>query len=134
MMRSNRTAFVSFHSLGLGPSDFEALEVLIHKGPLPVNALGQKIRFTSGSISVAIDRLEAKGLVERKDDPADRRARIVHLTEPGRKLIECAFREHAAALDHATSGLSETERTTALRLLKKLGTKAARLQPRRSAA
>jgi len=56
MMRSNRTAFVSFHSLGLGPSDFEALEVLIHKGPLPVNALGQKIRFTSGSISVAIDR------------------------------------------------------------------------------
>ena len=92
------------------------------------------MRLTSGSISVAIEGLEAEGLVKRKDDPAERRARVVHLTEPGRKLIECAFREHAAALDPATTGLSETERTTAVRLLKKLGTKAARLQPRRSAA
>lgn len=127
-------AFESIHSLGLGLSDFGALELLLHKGPLPVNVLGQKIRLTSGSISIAIDRLQEKGLVERKDDPADRRSRIVHLTAQGRKLIECAFTEHAAAMEHATSGLSRTERATAIRLLKKLGTKAAALQPRRSAA
>jgi MarR family transcriptional regulator, 2-MHQ and catechol-resistance regulon repressor len=127
-------ALDSIHSLGLGLSDFGALEVLLHKGPLPVNALGQKIRLTSGSISIAIDRLEEKGLVERKDDPEDRRARIVHLTAQGRKLIECAFTEHAAAMEHATSGLSGTERTSTIRLLKKLGTKAAALQPKRSAA
>ena len=119
---------------GLGLSDFMVLEVLLHKGPLPVNALGQKIRLTSGSISIAIDRLEEKGLVERKDDPDDRRARIVHLTAQGCKLIECAFTEHAAAMEYATSGLSGGERTTAIRLLKKLGTKAAALQPKRSAA
>src|SRR6267378_952080 len=82
-------ALDNIHSLGLGLSDFGVLEVLLHKGPLPVNALGQKIRLTSGSISIAIDRLEEKGLVERKDDPEDRRARIVHLTAQGRKLIKC---------------------------------------------
>jgi MarR family 2-MHQ and catechol resistance regulon transcriptional repressor len=125
--------FESIHSLGLGLSDFGVLELLLHKGPSPVNALGQKIRLTSGSISIAIDRLEKKGLVERKDDPEDRRSRIVHLTAQGRKLIECAFTEHAAAMEHATSGLSATERATAIRILKKLGTKAAALQPKRSA-
>ena len=86
-------ALDNIHSLGLGLSDFGVLEVLLHKGPLPVNALGQKIRLTSGSISIAIDRLEEKALVERKDDPKDRRARIVHLTAQGRKLIKCAFSE-----------------------------------------
>src|SRR5437016_5624961 len=99
-------ALDNIHSIGLGLSDFGVLEVLLHKGPLPVNALGQKIRLTSGSISIAIDRLEEKGLVERKDDPDDRRARIVHLTAQGCKLIECAFTEHAAAMEYATSGLS----------------------------
>jgi len=127
-------ALENIHSLGIGLSDFGALEVLLHKGPSPVNAIGQKIRLTSGSISIAIDRLEEKGLVERKDDPQDRRARIVHLTAQGRKLIECAFNEHAAAMEHATSGLSGTERATAIRLLKKLGNQAAKLQPKRSAA
>ena len=127
-------AFEHIHSLGLGLSDFGVLEVLLHKGPLPVNVLGQKIRLTSGSISIAIDRLEEKGLVERKDDPEDRRARIVHLRAQGRKLIKCAFNEHAAAMEYATSGLSRTERATAIQLLKKLGNHAAALQPRRSAA
>ena len=127
-------ALENIHSLGLGLSDFGTLEVLLHKGPTPVNAIGQKIRLTSGSISIAIDRLEEKGLVERKDDPQDRRARIVHLTAQGRKLIECAFSEHAAAMNRATSGLSGAERTLAIQLLKKLGTKAAELQPKGSAA
>ncbi len=127
-------AFANIHSLGLGLSDFGVLEVLLHKGPLPVNVLGQTIRLTSGSISIAIDRLEEKGLVERKDDPDDRRARIVHLTAEGRKLIAFAFADHAAAMEHATSGLTGAERITAIRLLKKLGAKAAALQPTGSAA
>jgi MarR family 2-MHQ and catechol resistance regulon transcriptional repressor len=127
-------AHQSIQSLGLGLSDFGVLEVLLHKGPLPVNNLGAKIRLTSGAISVAIDRLEEKGLVERKDDPGDRRTRIVHLTPQGRKLIACAFAEHAAAMERAASGLSRSERIEAIRLLKKLGAKAVELQPSRSAS
>src|SRR5271166_6065307 len=84
-------ALRNISSLGLGLSDFGILEILLHKGPLPVNSIGEKVRLTSGSISVAIDRLARKGLVKRQNDPKDRRTRVVHLTAEGRKLIECAF-------------------------------------------
>ena len=109
------------HSLGLGFSDFAVLEVLLHKGPAPVNRIGELVHLTSGSITAAIDRLERKSLVARGADPSDRRARVVHLTEAGRALIECAFRDHAAAMEAATSGLSAAERGAAVALLKKLG-------------
>ena len=109
------------HSLGLGFSDFAVLEVLLHKGPAPVNTIGQLVHLTSGSITAAIDRLERKSLVARGTDPSDRRARVVHLTEAGRALIECAFRDHATAMEAATSGLSAAERGVAVELLKKLG-------------
>jgi MarR family 2-MHQ and catechol resistance regulon transcriptional repressor len=108
-------------SLGLGFSDFAVMEYLLHKGPSPVNIIGAKIRLSSGSITAAIDRLERKGMVERRDDPADRRARIVHLTAEGRKVIECAFADHEAAMERATSGLTPEERTLAIGLLRKLG-------------
>jgi MarR family 2-MHQ and catechol resistance regulon transcriptional repressor len=111
-------------TLGLGFSDFAVLEVLLHKGPSPVNTIGQRVYLTSGSITAAVDRLEAKGLVQRCGDPADRRARVVHLTERGRKLIEEAFAQHQAAMETATAGLSPEERAQAIVLLKKLGLRA----------
>jgi MarR family 2-MHQ and catechol resistance regulon transcriptional repressor len=105
----------------LGDSDFRVLEVLLHKGPLPVNTIGPKVWLTPGSISVAVDRLVAKGLVVRKDDAGDRRVRRVELTAKGRALIVRGFREHAAAMEDAAGGLSKKERLMLLRLLKKLG-------------
>ena len=105
----------------LGDSDFRVLEVLLHKGPLPVNTVGPKVWLTPGSISVAVDRLVEKGLVSRKDHPDDRRVRQVELTAKGRALITRGFREHAAAMETAISVLSKNERLTLLRLLKKLG-------------
>ena len=109
------------HLLGLGFSDFAVLEALLHKGPTPVNTIGERVHLTSGSITAAIDRLERKLLVERCKDAADRRAQVVHLTEAGRKMIECAFRDHAKAMEAATSGLTAAERGEAVTLLKKLG-------------
>src|SRR5579864_486251 len=70
----------------LGDSDFRVLEVLLHKGPLPVNTIGPKVWLTPGSISVAIDRLEKKGLVRRKNTD-DRRVRLVELTAKGREHV-----------------------------------------------
>jgi MarR family transcriptional regulator, 2-MHQ and catechol-resistance regulon repressor len=106
-------------------SDFAVLEALLHKGVLPVNEIGRKVLLTSGSITVAVDRLEAKGLVERRASADDRRARIVHLTKEGRKLITRAYAEHAADMERLASGLSPSERATLIRLLKKIGYKAA---------
>lgn len=109
------------HSIGLGLSDFGVLEILLHKGPQPVNTIGGMLRLTSGSITAAIDRLERKGLVERSQDERDRRARLVHLTAAGRSLIVCAFADHERAMEQATAGLTARERAEAAWLLKKLG-------------
>ena len=56
----------SISGLRMGSSDFAVLEALLHKGPLLVNEIGKKVLLTSGSITVAVDRLETKGLVERR--------------------------------------------------------------------
>lgn len=114
-------------SLPLGMSEFAILEALLHKGPLPVNTLGGLVRLTSGSASVAIDRLEKKGLVQRKNHPHDRRTRVVHLTATGRKLIRSAFEEHAAAMEQAAASIPHRDRVQLVALLKKLGFKAAGL-------
>ena len=104
----------------LGESDFRVLEGLLHKGPMPVNTIGPKVWLTPGSISVAVDRLEKKALVKRKNTD-DRRVRLVELTAKGRALITEIFREHAAAMEEAAGVLSKEERLMLMRLLKKLG-------------
>src|SRR6266481_321926 len=116
----------SISKLELGASDFAVLEAVLHKGPLPVNEIGKKVQLTSGSITVAVDRLEAKGLVERRAHSTDRRAKIVHLTREGRKLITPAYADHAADLERlASASLTRAERETLIRLLKKIGYEAA---------
>jgi MarR family transcriptional regulator, 2-MHQ and catechol-resistance regulon repressor len=128
LMKSHRAlsrhAQRSVDSAEMGLSEFAALELLLHKGPQPVNAIGRRIDLTSGSITSAVDRLEKRGLVERGADPDDRRARVVRLTAKGKALITKVFAGHKAAMDRAAAGLSAAERTTLIQLLKKLGTSA----------
>ncbi len=111
----------SIESSGLGFSDFATLEVLLHKGPMPVNVIGEKVLLTSGSITTAVDRLERRKLVERHASETDRRLRVVHLTPQGRQLIESVFEKHIAALEKATNGLTAAEKNELIGLLKKLG-------------
>jgi MarR family transcriptional regulator, 2-MHQ and catechol-resistance regulon repressor len=116
----------SILKLELCGSDFAVLEALLHKGPLPVNEIGKKVLLTSGSITVAVDRLETKGFVERRAHGTDRRARIVHLTKEGRKVITRAYADHAADMERlASASLTRAERKTLIGLLKKIGYQAA---------
>jgi len=116
----------SIAQLEMCGSDFAVLEALLHKGPLPVNEIGKKVLLTSGSITVAVDRLEKKGFVERRAHGSDRRARIVHLTKEGEKVIKRVFADHAADMEHlAAASLTRGERQTLIRLLKKIGYEAA---------
>ena len=118
----------SVSELEMCGSDFAVLEALLHKGPLPINEIGKKVLLTSGSITVAVDRLETKGLVERRAHGTDRRARIVHLTKVGRKVITRAYADHAADMERlASASLTRAERKTLIRLLKKIGYEAAAL-------
>src|SRR6184192_3393588 len=126
-----RLATRSIESSEVCLSDFGVLELLLHKGPQPVNEIGRRIELTSGAITTAVDRLESRGLVKREAHASDRRARIVRLTAAGEQQAAKIFAGHKAAMDLAASGLSKTERATLIELLKKLGTSAgARAAPR----
>jgi MarR family 2-MHQ and catechol resistance regulon transcriptional repressor len=109
---------------GLGDSDFRVLEVLLHKGPMPVNAIGPKVGLNSGSVSVAVDRLYKKGLVSRFESPRDRRVRTVALTEKGRKMFLPLFRRHAALIKRAFHDVSSEELQQLEVVLKKVGKRA----------
>ncbi len=125
MMKAHRSlerlATQSIESFDVGLSDFGVMEMLLHKGAQPVNAIGRRIGLTSGAITAAVDRLESCKLVRREAHPSDRRARVVRLTARGREQAAKLFAGHKKAIDMAASGLSKGERGMLIRLLKKLG-------------
>ena len=127
MRALTRYAAAGIEETGLGLSDFGVLEVLLHKGPLPVNAIGPIVDLTPGSISIAVDRLFEKGLVSRIESTEDRRVRIVALTARGKDLIGSAFRKHAGQMRKAFSELSPEELRDLDTALKKVGKRAAAL-------
>jgi MarR family 2-MHQ and catechol resistance regulon transcriptional repressor len=102
-------------------SDFGVLEVLLHKGPLAVNEIGEKVLLTSGSMTAALDRLERRGLLEREEGAEDRRVRVARLTATGRTVIRDAFEDHKRAMEEAASGMAEEDRETLIGLLRQLG-------------
>src|SRR5206468_864354 len=127
MRALTRYAAAGIEETGLGDSDFRVLEVLLHKGPLPVNTIGPIVDLTPGSISIAVDRLFAKGLVSRVESAEDRRVRIVALTPRGKTLIDSAFRKHSAQMKRVFSELSPEELRGLETTLKKIGKRAAAL-------
>ena len=131
MMKAMRAltkyAAAGIEETGLGLSDFGVLEILLHKGPLPVNTIGPIVDLTPGSISIAVDRLVAKGLVSRVESAQDRRVRIVALTLRGKDLIVPAFRKHSGQMRKVFSELSPDELRGLEVALKKVGKRAAAL-------
>lgn len=117
---------------GISDTDFRVLEVLLHKGPLPVNTIGPKVHLTPGSISVAVDRLLEKGLVSRCESSEDRRVRIVALTKSGKDLIVPIFRKHAAEIGRVFADASPKELEILESVLKKAGMRARALSEERS--
>jgi MarR family transcriptional regulator, 2-MHQ and catechol-resistance regulon repressor len=108
-------------------TDFAALEALLHKGPLTITELQNKVLLASGSMTAAVDRLENRGLLVRKSTPSDRRARVLELTREGRRLAESCFGRHADDLEALMSVLSSQEKTELYSSLKKIGLRAAQM-------
>src|SRR5271155_838391 len=111
----------SITSQGLILSDFMVLEVLLHKGPLTMSVIGEKVLLASASMTSAIDRLEKRGLVLRRSCNSDRRIRLVELTAEGRGFIEEIYARHEKDLQFVMAGLSDEERRTMYEGLKKIG-------------
>ena|SRR5436190_18733398 len=91
---------------------------------LKMNALSELLMVTGGNVTAIVDQLEKEGLVERLDEPADRRAFRIRLTRAGDRAFAEMARGHEAWVVEMLSGLSRKEHDALLGLLAKLKTSA----------
>lgn len=110
-----------FSELGLTVSQFGALEALHHLGPLYQKDLARKILKSTGNITMVVDNLEKRGLVERIRDKEDRRHYFVRITRQGVRLIASFFPGHVARIVKEMGVLSKAEQEELGRLCKKVG-------------
>ena len=106
---------------GLSESEFTVMELLYHKGRVPMQRIGEKMLVTSGGITYTVDKLEAKGYLSRVACPEDRRVTYAELTEAGRSRFDEIFPAHASAIESIMRGLTAEEKRQAIALIKKLG-------------
>jgi MarR family transcriptional regulator, 2-MHQ and catechol-resistance regulon repressor len=111
---------------GLGLSEFAVLEVLYHKGPLPLGQIRDRILVTGASTTYVVKKLEDRGLMRRRVCTEDQRVVFGELTAKGRALIDEVFPAHVERLQQAMAGLSVSQKREASRLLRALSLHARR--------
>ena len=121
----NRHSRTSIARFGLGVTEFGVLEVLYHKGELPVCQVQQRILVESSSTTYVVDKLCDRGLVRRQQSPTDRRVTLLSLTAAGRRIIERIFPAHAETMRRAVGALSPQDQIKTIELLRALGLGAA---------
>lgn len=105
---------------GITRADFDVLATLRRSGKpyrLTPTALSRALMISSGGTTKRIDRLEARGLLQRSDDPNDRRGVVVELTPRGVKLVDDAVEAHVADEQRVLAPLRAADRKTLVRLL-----------------
>ena len=122
----------SIARFGLGTTEFGVLEVLYHKGSLPVCEVQRRILVESSSTTYVVDKLVKRGLVRRRPSGRDRRVVLLALAPAGRRLMGRIFPPHASAIRRAVAALPARQRAQAVRLLRALGKGAAALHARSS--
>jgi MarR family transcriptional regulator, 2-MHQ and catechol-resistance regulon repressor len=129
LIRASRAVLAQVEPLlaasGLTPTQLGVLEGLLHKGPMTQRELGRKVLTSAGNLTDVVDKLQARGLVRRVRDEADRRLVHVELTPPGEAMIRELFPRHAADIARAMAGLDAPELEELGRLLRTLGMAAA---------
>ncbi|MGH8691091.1 MAG: MarR family winged helix-turn-helix transcriptional regulator [Burkholderiales bacterium] len=100
-----------------------------HPEGLKMNELSRLLMVTCGNVTAIVDQLEKEGLVERLDEPADRRAFCIRLTRAGDKSFAEMARAHEQWVVELLSGLSRREHDELLKLLAKLKSHAVGVTP-----
>ena len=93
---------------------------LLSLEPLPMRKLAQRLRCEPSNVTGIVDRLESRGLVERRPDPTDRRATLVTLTERGAGVGRDIREAAAAETDRSFAALDPEDRRTLARILRTL--------------
>lgn len=106
---------------GLNPSEFGALEVLYHKGALPVQSICEKVLIASSSMSYVIENLIKKEFINKTKNIQDKRYHIVELSDKGRHLMDEIYPKHVQKLRKVINILNQDEELSLQTSLKKLG-------------
>jgi DNA-binding MarR family transcriptional regulator len=114
-----RRASQTLRPIGLTFARYQVLGMLRWTGPLTLGAVGHRLWITPGTVTSAIDRLEAAGLCQRASHPNDARATLVEITTKGRRVFDDAVERLNADL-YGTVGLSEGELNQLVRLIGKI--------------
>ena len=92
---------------------------LLSLQPLPMRKLAQKLRCEPSNVTGIVDRLESRGLVERRPDPADRRVKLAAATQEGRRVAK-DLRESLRFAREPLAGLGREERLALRGLLQRM--------------
>jgi DNA-binding MarR family transcriptional regulator len=106
--------------LGISPAQSRVLTEVYRQAGLTQTSLADSVEMEKAPLGRLLDRLEEMGLVERKPDPADRRARLVFYTDKAKALDEPMWGIARGIFEAAFDGLSAAERTQLLSLLDRL--------------
>jgi DNA-binding MarR family transcriptional regulator len=119
----DRRRAVAFSAHGLESWEFDVLAALRRSGEPYQLTPGQLLRetlVTSGTMTNRVDRLAARGLVNRDDHPGDRRGVLVRLTDRGRETVDAALADLLKAERAMLDALTDTERNQLLGALRSL--------------
>lgn len=106
--------------IGITPGQSRAVAVLMRHGVMRLSELSDHLRIAPRSTTEVVDGLQERGLVERRPDPADRRATLVALTDAGRATGEAIRTARTAEAERFFAGLGEDDRATLGRILRTL--------------
>ena len=93
-------------AMGLTMTQFDVIATLGNQPPMTCKELGEKTLVTKGTLTGVLERLEAKGILERKLNPEDARSQMIGLTKTGQDLFEKVFPAHIKHLEKAFVKLS----------------------------
>src|SRR4026208_715783 len=98
-------------SAGLSMPQFGLLMQMHHKGACGMSAVSERFDITPAAASQLVDKLVQNGFIKREEDPQDRRAKLLNLTDKGRELIQQGIEERYRWVEELGSKLSAEERT-----------------------
>jgi DNA-binding MarR family transcriptional regulator len=118
--RSMRSWAHHAKSVGLSMPQFSIMMQLYKRGACGISQISENFEVTNAAASQLVDKLVQSGLIERTEDPKDRRAKHIQLSAKGRALIEKGIRGRYHWLDQLAENLSEKERAQTAEALKVL--------------